>query len=114
MTEKFKLNIADKDLIVEINDLAEQAAGSCFVRYGDTVVLATAVMAKTTREGIDFFPLTVEYEERFYAAGKILGSRFVRRESRPSDEAIITARAIDRAIRPRFPKNLGREVQVVI
>ena len=80
MTEKFKLNIANKDLIVEINDLAEQAAGSCLVRYGDTVVLATAVMAKTTREGVDFFPLTVEYEERFYAAGKILGSRFIRRE----------------------------------
>ena len=114
MTEKFKLNIADKDLIVEINDLAEQAAGSCLVRYGDTVVLATAVMAKTTREGIDFFPLTVEYEERFYAAGKILGSRFVRRESRPSDEAIITARAIDRAIRPRFPESFRNEVQVVI
>jgi polyribonucleotide nucleotidyltransferase len=72
MTEKFKLNIGDKDLAVEINDLAEQAAGSCMVRYGDTVVLATAVMAKA-REGIDFFPLTVEYEERFYAAGKILG-----------------------------------------
>ena len=114
MTEKFKLNIAGKDLIVEINDQAEQAAGSCFVRYGDTVVLATAVMAKTTREGIDFFPLTVEYEERFYAAGKILGSRFVRRESRPSDEAIITARAIDRAIRPRFPESFRNEVQVVI
>ena len=114
MTEQFKLNIANKDLIVEINDLAEQAAGSCMVRYGDTVVLATAVMAKSTREGVDFFPLTVEYEERFYAAGKILGSRFIRRESRPSDEAIITARAIDRAIRPRFPESFRNEVQVVI
>ncbi len=114
MTEKFKLNIANKDLTVEINDLAEQASGSCLVRYGDTVVLATAVMAKQTREGADFFPLTVEYEERFYAAGKILGSRFMRRESRPSDEAIITARAIDRAIRPRFPKNFRHEVQVVV
>ena len=114
MTEKFKLNIGDKDLIVEINDLAEQAAGSCMVRYGDTVVLATAVMAKLPREGVDFFPLTVEYEERFYAAGKILGSRFIRRESRPSDEAIITARAIDRAIRPRFPEIFHNEVQVVI
>jgi len=114
MNEQFKLKIANKDLIVEINDLAEQAAGSCMVRYGDTVVLATAVMAKTTREGVDFFPLTVEYEERFYAAGKILGSRFIRRESRPSDEAIITARAIDRAIRPRFPETFRNEVQVVI
>jgi polyribonucleotide nucleotidyltransferase len=114
MMEKFKLNIGDRDLTVEINDLAEQAAGSCMVRYGDTVVLATAVMSKQPREGADFFPLTVEYEERFYAAGKILGSRFIRRESRPSDEAIITARAIDRAIRPRFPENFRNEVQVVI
>ena len=114
MTEKFNLKLADKDLVVEINDLAEQASGSCMVRYGDTVVLATAVMAKTNREGVDFFPLTVEYEERFYAAGKILGSRFIRRESRPTDEAIITARAIDRAIRPRFPETFRKEVQVVI
>ncbi|MFH1423434.1 MAG: polyribonucleotide nucleotidyltransferase [Candidatus Nealsonbacteria bacterium] len=112
--EKFKLNIAGKDLVVEINDLAEQAAGSCLVRYGDTVVLATAVMAKQMREGIDFFPLTVEYEEKFYAAGKILGSRFMRREGKASDEAIITGRAIDRAIRPRFPENFRNEVQVVI
>lgn len=112
--EKFKLNLGDKELSVEINDLAEQAAGSCMARLGDTVVLATAVMAKKPREGVDFFPLTVEYEERFYAAGKILGSRFVRRESRPSDEAIITARAIDRAIRPRFPENFRNEVQVVV
>ena len=114
MKEQFKLNIADKDLVVEINDLAEQAAGSCMARYGDTVVLATAVMSKLPREGVDFFPLTVEYEERFYAAGKILGSRFIRRESRPSDEAIITARAIDRAIRPRFPETFRNEVQVVV
>ena len=114
VNEKFKLNIGDKDLVVEINDLAEQASGSCMVRYGDTVVLATAVMSKLPREGVDFFPLTVEYEERFYAAGKILGSRFIRRESRPADEAIITARAIDRTIRPRFPENFRNEVQVVI
>jgi len=71
-------------------------------------------MSDKNAEGRDFFPLTVEYEERFYAAGKILGSRFIRRESRPSDEAILTARAIDRAIRPRFPGNLRREIQVVV
>ena len=111
---KFKLELGNRDLIVEIRNLAEKANGSCLVRYGDTVVLATAVMSDQEREGIDFFPLTVEYEERFYAAGKILGSRFIRRESRPSDEAILTARAIDRAIRPRFPKHLKREVQVVV
>ena len=111
---KFKLELGGRDLSVEIKNLAEKANGSCLVRYGDTVVLATAVMSNQEREGIDFFPLTVEYEERFYAAGKILGSRFIRRESRPSDEAILTARAIDRTIRPRFPKHLKREVQVVV
>ena len=112
--DKFKLNIADRELTVEIRNLAEQANGNCFVRYGDTVVLATAVMSQQEREGIDFFPLTVEYEERFYAAGKILGSRFMRRESRPSDEAILSGRAIDRTIRPRFPKDLYKETQVVL
>jgi len=100
--------------VVEMRNLAEQANASCFVRYGDTVVLTTAVISKNEREGIDFFPLTVEYEERFYAAGKILGSRFMRREGRPADEAILTARGIDRSIRPRFPKGLHNEVQVVI
>lgn len=113
-SEKFKLEIDGKELKVEVRNLAEQASGSVFVQYGDTLVLATVVMADYQREGIDFFPLTVEYEERFYAAGKILGSRFLRRESRPSDEAIITSRLIDRAIRPRFPETLKNETQVVI
>ncbi|MBI2624741.1 MAG: polyribonucleotide nucleotidyltransferase [Candidatus Nealsonbacteria bacterium] len=110
----FKLEIGGKDLVVEIRDLASNTNGSCLVRYGDTMILATAVMSKGSAKAQDFFPLTVEYEERFYAAGKILGPRFIKREGRPTDEAIITARLIDRAIRPRFPKNLGREVQVVI
>ena len=114
MEEKsFKLEIGGRELIFEIKNFAEQANGSILARYGDTVILSTAVMSKQERREADFFPLTVEYEERYYAAGKILGSRFIRRESRPSDEAILTARAIDRAIRPRFPKNLFREVQVV-
>jgi polyribonucleotide nucleotidyltransferase len=112
--EKFKKEIGGKELTVEINDLTSKANGSCQVRYGDTVVLATAVMSDQEREGIDFFPLTVEYEEKFYAAGKILGSRFIRRETKPSDEAVLTARSIDRAIRPRFPKHLRREIQVII
>jgi len=112
--ETFKLTINGRDLVVELKDLAQQANGNVLVRYGDTVVLATAVMSKEGREGVDFFPLTVEYEERFYAAGKILGSRFIRRETKPSDEAILTARAIDRAIRPRFPKDFYKEVQVVV
>lgn len=112
--ESFKIEIAGRELKAETRNLAEQASGSVTLQYGDTMVLATAVMSDREREGVDFFPLTVEYEERFYAAGKILGSRFIRRESRPSDEAILTARFIDRAIRPRFPKNLKREVQVVV
>ncbi len=113
-SKKYKINTGGKDLIVEIRDLAEQANGSVLVRYGDTVVLVTAVMSEQKREGIDFFPLTVDYEERFYAAGKIFGSRYIRRESRPSDEAILTARLIDRAIRPKFPKDFKKEVQVVV
>ena len=76
--------------------------------------MATVVMSKQEREGQNFFPLTVEYQEKFYAAGKILGSRFLRRENRPTDEAIITSRIIDRSIRPRFPKELKKEIQVII
>jgi len=112
--KKFQIEIDGKELSVEINNLAEQASGSCFVRYGDTEVLATVVMSKYEREEEGFFPLTVDYEERYYAAGKILGSRYIRRESRPSDEAITTSRLIDRTIRPLFPENLKRETQVII
>jgi len=111
--EKFKLEIGGKELKVDVNDLAEQAAASVFVQYGDTLVLATAVMADFKREDVDFFPLTVEYEEKFYAAGKILGSRFMRREGKPTDEAILTSRFIDRTIRPLFPQSLKNETQVV-
>jgi len=112
-SEKFKIEIGGKELSIEIKDLAEQASGSCFVRYGDTVVLSTVVMSKEDKENQGFFPLTVEYEERYYAAGKIRGPRYIKRESRPSDEAICNARLIDRAIRPLFPKELTKEVQVV-
>jgi len=112
--EKFILKIENKDLIVEINDLAEQASGSCMVQYGDTILLATAVMSENKREGIDYFPLSVNYEEKNYAAGKILGSRYMRREGRPSDEAVMASRLIDRAIRPLFPKGFKKEVQVII
>ncbi len=112
--EIFKLDVGGRELKVEISNLAEQASGSVLVQYGETTVLATAVMSDREKEDAGFFPLTVDYEERYYAAGKILGSRYMRRESRPSDEAILTSRFIDRAIRPRFPKNLKREVQVVV
>lgn len=109
----FQLEVNNKPLVVEVANLAEQANGSVLVRYGDTLILATAVMAKEEKD-LGYFPLTVDYEERYYAAGKIMGSRFIRRESRPSDEAIITARLIDRAIRPLFPENFLKEVQVVV
>ncbi len=112
--KKFKIEVANRELSIEIRNLTEQANGSAFVRYGDTMVLATAVMAKGKREETNFFPLTVDYEERYYAAGKIKGPRYIKRESRPSDEAITTARLIDRTIRPRFPKELLQETQVVV
>lgn len=111
---EYKLDINGRTLTVQTRSLAQQAAGSCLVQYGETTVLVTAVMSDQKREGIDFFPLLVDYEEKFYAAGKILGSRYIRRESRPSDEAILTARVIDRIIRPCFPKGLRQDVQVVI
>lgn len=111
--ENFKLDLAGRQLNIEIRNLAEQANGSCLARYGETMVLSTAVMSDQERKGQDFFPLTVDYEERYYAAGKIRGPRYIKRESRPSDEAICNARLIDRSIRPLFPKNLYREAQAV-
>ncbi len=110
----FTKNIAGRDLIIEIGKLANQTNGSCTVQYGDTQVLATAVMGKNTVEGLDYFPLMVDYEERLYAAGKIKGSRFIKREGRPTDEAVLTARLIDRSIRPLFNDSIRNEVQVVI
>jgi len=109
----FKLKINKKELIIESKNLAEQANGSILVRYGDTLVLTTCVISEGDRVDLDFLPLFVEYEEKYYAAGKIKGPRYIKRESRPSDEAVCNARLIDRAIRPRFPKNLARETQVI-
>ncbi len=106
--------IGDKTIVVELNDWAAQANGAVLVRLGDTVVLATAVMNKTPRPEGDFFPLTVDYEEKYYATGKILGSRFVKRETRPSEEAILAARVIDRSIRPRFNLRMRNDVQVIL
>ncbi|MBU3918562.1 polyribonucleotide nucleotidyltransferase [Patescibacteria group bacterium] len=110
----YKIEIGGKNIEISIDDLAEQANGSVIVRIGDTLVLATATMSPNDLEGLDFFPLTVAYEERFYATGKILGSRFMRREGRPSESSILTSRLIDRTIRPLFPKGLKREVQIII
>ncbi|MDE1941424.1 MAG: polyribonucleotide nucleotidyltransferase, partial [Patescibacteria group bacterium] len=114
MTKKeFSLDVGGKKLTAEFNDLADQTNGSVIVKYGDTAVLATAVMGHEPKDG-DFFPLTVDYEERFYATGRILGSRFVRREGRPSTEAILSGRIVDRTIRPLFNQKMRNEVQVVI
>ncbi len=112
--KKYETNFGGKKLSVEISDLADQANGSVLVRYEDTAVFATAVMGKNKREGLDYFPLSVDYEERFYAAGQILGSRFMRREGRPSEEAILSGRVIDRTIRPLFDQKIRNEVQVTI
>src|SRR3989344_4213698 len=112
-TKEFSVEIGGKQLVAQFSYLAEQASGSAIVRYGNTTVLATAVMSKQTREG-DFFPLTVDYEERFYAAGQILGSRFIRREGRTTEEAILSGRVVDRTIRPLFDSRIRNEVQVVI
>jgi polyribonucleotide nucleotidyltransferase len=112
-SKQYSIEIGGKVLIAEFNNLAEQAHGSVMLKYGNTVVLATAVMGKVQRD-IDFFPLTVEYEERFYASGKILGSRFIRREGKPSDEAILSGRIVDRTIRPLFDHHIRNEVQVVL
>ena len=112
--QKFETQWGGKTLSVEIGKLAQQANGSCVVSYGETVVLATAVMSNETRDGIDFFPLSVEFDEKLYAAGIIKGSRFIKREGRPSDEAILTGRLIDRSIRPLFNESLRNEVQVIV
>ncbi|HEX9374394.1 MAG TPA: polyribonucleotide nucleotidyltransferase, partial [Roseiflexaceae bacterium] len=107
------MEIAGRTLTLETGKVAEQADGAVTVRYGDTVLLATVVGSKEPREGIDFFPLTVDYEERMYSAGKIPGS-FFKREGRPTQTAILTARLTDRPLRPLFPKGYRNEVQVII
>ena len=112
--KKFNTEIAGTKLTVEVGKLAKQAHGACTVSYGETVVLATAVTSPEPREGIDYFPLMVDYEERLYAAGKIKGSRFIKREGRATDEAVLTARLIDRSIRPLFKEVERNDVQVVV
>ena len=108
----YKEEFAGKPLLIELGRLAGQANGSCRVQYGETTVLVTATMSAHTKD-VDYFPLTLDYEEKYYAAGKIKGSKWIKRETRPSDEAILSARLIDRALRPRFDQNIRNEVQVV-
>jgi len=112
-TKIFKTEIEGKELSVELGRLAQQTNGSALVTYGQTTVLATAVLGTNVSDKT-YFPLTVDYEERFYAAGKIKGSRFIKREGRPSDEAILTGRMIDRSIRPLFNQKMRNDLQVVL
>jgi polyribonucleotide nucleotidyltransferase len=112
-SHRFVARIADRDVIFETGKLAGQAGGAVVARAGDSIVLATATASKQPREGVDFFPLTVDYEERLYAAGRIPGS-FFRREGRPSEEAILLCRLTDRPLRPLFPKGVRNEVHIVL
>lgn len=109
----FKTKLDGEEISLEVSRLAGQANAAVMGKHGDTVVLATVVMGDSDKT-LDYFPLTVDYEERFYAAGKIIGSRFIRREGRPSDEAVLSARLIDRTIRPLFDHRIRREVQMTI
>lgn len=109
MSKIYKMDLAGRELSVEIGKVAELANGECIVRYGDTMVLVTAVASEKPRAGIDFFPLSIDYEEKMYSIGKIPGG-FTKREGRPSEKAILTARVIDRPIRPLFPKDYRNDV----
>ncbi len=109
----YSIEVGGKELTAEFNDIADQSNGSVLLSYGNTTVFCTAVMSK--RPGTSsFFPLTVDYEEKFYAAGKILGSQFLRREGRPTDDAILSGRIIDRTIRPLFKQHIRHDIQVVV
>ena len=112
MERTFQYDLAGRELNVTIGKVAEQANGACIVRYGDTVVLVTATASKEPREGIDFFPLSCDYEEKLYSVGKIPGG-FIKREGRPSEKAVLTSRLIDRPLRPLFPDGYRNAVQVI-
>jgi len=112
MQSTFSMDLAGRKLVVETGKLAQFANGSALVRYGETVVLSNATSSQSPRDGIDFFPLSVDYEERLYAVGKIPGG-FIKREGKPSEKAVLTSRVIDRPIRPLFPKDLRNDVTVV-
>jgi len=112
MLQRVEKELAGRKLVLEVGEVAKQANGATLVSYGETVVLVTAVVAPEVREGIDFVPLTVDYREKAYAAGKIPGG-FFKREGRPSEREVLTSRLIDRPIRPLFPKGFSQEIQVI-
>ena len=111
MVKSYSMDVAGRTLTLETGRMAGLANGSVLVKYGDTVVIVNVTASKTPRDGIDFFPLSVDYEERLYSVGRIPGS-FTKREGKPADKAILVGRAIDRPIRPLFPKDLRNDVCV--
>ena len=111
MDKTIKINLGGRDLVANLENIVEQSNGSVFLQYGDTVMLSTAAM-NDFEEQLDFFPLIVDYRDKFYAKGKIMGSRFTRREARPSDQETCNGRLIDRSIRPLFPKELKKKIQI--
>ena len=111
MYQSYKMDLAGRPLVVDINRVAKQANGCAFMHYGDTTVLCTATASEKPRDGIDFFPLSVEYEEKMYAVGKIPGG-FNKREGKASENAILTSRVIDRPMRPLFPSDLRNDVVI--
>ena len=113
MSKIYSVEIGGRDLHFETGRLAQQASGSVLVRYGENAVLVTAVMSDSVREGIDFLPLTVDYMERAYAAGRVPGSFFRREIGRPSEKETLTSRLIDRPMRPLFPKGVVNEIQII-
>src|SRR5690554_4758483 len=108
---KISTQFCGKELTLEVNRVGFRATASVIASYGDTVVLGTVMVSDKPAEGFDYFPLSIDYEEKMYAAGKISGSRFIKREGRPSDEAVLIGRIIDRPIRPLWPKGYRHEVQ---
>jgi len=111
--KSWKKEFFGREFIIEHGKMAKQANGAVLVRYGDSAILVTATASDRPVQGVDFLPLTVEYQERFYAAGKIPGG-FIKREGKPSENAILSARLIDRPIRPLFPDDFRNEVQIVV
>lgn len=111
--KSYSANIGGREMKIETGRLAEQASGACTIQYGETIILAAVVAAKEVREGTDFLPLTIDYEEKMYAAGKIPGG-FIKREGRPTETATLTSRLTDRPLRPLLPKQWRAEIQVTI
>ncbi len=111
--QQYIINLEGKEIILEVGKLAEQASGALTIRMGETLLFTSVVMNQHARDGLDFFPLSVDYEERMYAGGRIPGS-FFRREGRPAESAILISRVVDRTLRPLFPKNMRNEVQVIM